>query len=225
MRMSVTKRTPASPFPTARKVRIPEALGRPRGPIAEPITETVGRLGEQVRALRISAQVSGGELARRSGISRSMLSRIERGLVRATVDTLERLADGLHVPLARMFSDQAQRTDFSFVAAGRGVVVDRVGAVAGYRYELLGHLLSGNLFVEPYQVRLLPEAQPYATFQHPGIKFIHWTAGRVRYRYGDKVVTLAKGDSLLFDATALHGVDAIEEAPVAYLSVIFTMRD
>jgi transcriptional regulator with XRE-family HTH domain len=221
----VKKHLVASPFPTARKIRLPEALSRPRSTVATPRSETARRLGEQVRALRIAAGVSGGELARRSGISRSMLSRIERGLVRATVDTLERIAEGLHVPLARMFSDQAQRADYSFVPAGRGIVVDRVGAVAGYRYELLGHVLSGNLFVEPYLVRLLPAATPYTSFQHPGIKFLHWIGGRVRYRYGDRVVTLTKGDSLLFDAMALHGVDSIEEAPVAYLCVVFTMRD
>jgi hypothetical protein len=96
--------------------------------------------------------------------------------------------------------------------------------VAGYRYELLGHQLSGNLFVEPYLVTLLPEAQPYVTFQHPGIKFLHLLTGRVAYRYGGKIVKMAPGDSLQFDATALHGIEAIEEEPVSYLSVVFTMR-
>ena len=57
-------------------------------------------------------------------------------------------------------------------------MVDRVGAVSDYRYELLGHLLSGNLFVEPYLVTLLPGAVPYVTFQHPGLKFLYSCAGR-----------------------------------------------
>lgn len=154
-----------------------------------------------------------------------MLSRIERGLVSPSVDTLERIAQGLGVPVSRFFGDQNTRTDFSHVPAGKGILVDRVGAVAGYRYELLGHQLSGNLFVEPYLVTLLPEAQPYVTFQHPGTKFLHLLTGRVAYRYGGKVVQLAPGDSLQFDATALHGIDSIEQRPVTYLSVIFTMRD
>jgi hypothetical protein len=154
-----------------------------------------------------------------------MLSRIERGLVSPSVESLDRIASGLGVPVSRFFSDQTTRTDFSHVPAGRGILVDRVGAVAGYRYELLGHQLSGNLFVEPYLVTLLPDAQPYVTFQHPGIKFIHMVGGRVSYRYGAKVVKLAPGDSLQFDATALHGIEAIEEEPVSYLSVVFTLRD
>ena len=182
-------------------------------------------LGSQVRALRMAAGASGGELAARCGISRSMLSRIERGLVSASVETLDRIASGLGVPISRFFGDQPSRTDFSHVRAGHGIQVDRVGAVADYRYELLGHLLSGNLFVEPYLVTLLPGAEPYVTFQHPGLKFLYLLSGEVRYRYGAKVVELGAGDSLLFEASALHGIEAIGTQPVTYLSVVFTLRD
>ncbi|RYE67275.1 MAG: cupin domain-containing protein, partial [Oxalobacteraceae bacterium] len=151
--------------------------------------------------------------------------RVERGLVSPSVETMNRIARGLGVPLSRFFSDQASRTDWSFVPAGRGILVERTGAAADYRYELLGHLLSGNLFVEPYLVTLLPQAQPYTSFQHPGLKFLHLVSGRARYRYGGKLVTLEKGDSLLFEASALHGVEEILEAPVSYLTVIFSLRD
>lgn len=154
-----------------------------------------------------------------------MLSRIEHGLVSPSVETLDRIARGLGVPVSRFFSDQASRTDFSYVAAGRGILVDRIGAVASYRYELLGHQLSGNLVIEPYLVTLLPEARPYAVFQHPGIKFLHLLTGLVTYRYGERSVTLAPGDSLQFDATALHGIEAIEIGPVSYLSIVFTLRE
>ena len=167
---------------------------------------------------------SAGQLALASDISASMLSRIERGLVSPSVETLERLAQGLHVPVSRFFGDQARRTDFCHVRARQGVVVDRIGAVSDYRYELLGHLLSGNLFVEPYLVTLLPGADPYVTFQHPGLKFLYLLSGEVNYRYGTKVVQLKAGDSLLFDAKALHGVESMEVEPVSYLSIVFTLR-
>lgn len=220
----------ASPFPTNRPFRIPASVLRlaqtsPASMAPSPRSDSATRIGNQLRALRIAAGASGGELASRSGVSRSMLSRIERGLVSPSVESLDRIASGLGVPVSRFFSDQTTRTDFSHVPAGRGILVDRVGAVAGYRYELLGHQLSGNLLVEPYLVTLLPDAQPYVTFQHPGIKFVHVVRGRVSYRYGAKVVKLAPGDSLQFDATALHGIEAIEEEPVSYLSVVFTLRD
>ena len=185
----------------------------------------MSRIGMQVKALRMAAGLSAGQLAAGSEISASMLSRIERGLVSPSVETLERLAQGLHVPLSRFFGDLARRTDFCHVRAGQGLVVDRIGAVEGYRYELLGHSLSGNLFVEPYMVTLSPEAGPYVTFQHPGLKVLHFLSGAVTYRYGAKSVEVGAGDTLLFDATALHGIDAIHSGPVSYLSVVFTLRD
>ena len=225
--VSVASNQVASPLPTVRPLRLPASVLGPRIPASVGPTrnDPVHRIGNQVRALRIAAGASGGELAATSGVSRSMLSRIERGLVSPSVETLDRIARGLGVPASRFFGDQTSRTDFSYVPAGKGILVERVGAVAGYRYELLGHQLSGNLFVEPYLVTLLPEAEPYVTFQHPGVKFLHLLTGRVTYRYGVKMVKLATGDSLQFDATALHGIDSIEEGPVSYLSVVFTMRE
>lgn len=217
----------ASPLPTARPLRLPASLTRLR-PQREPQlvrSRPASMLGGQVRALRMAAGATGGELAQRSGVSSSMLSRIERGLVSPSVETLDRIAGGLGVPISRFFSDQPSRTDFCHVRAGCGPVVDRIGAVADYRYELLGHVLSGNLFVEPYLVTLLPGAQPYVTFQHPGLKFLYFLCGEVRYRYGAKAVEVRAGDSLLFDATALHGIEAISTQPVTYLSVVFTLRD
>lgn len=154
-----------------------------------------------------------------------MLSRIEHGLASPSVETLDRIAAGLGVPVSRFFCDQSDRADFSYVPAGRGIEVQRIGAVADYRYELLGHPLSGNLFVEPYLVTLQPGAKPYVTFQHPGLKFLYMLSGRVKYRYGNRTLDLNSGDSLLFDATALHGIDTIMTEPVSYLSVVFTLRD
>lgn len=186
---------------------------------------SASRIGTQVRTLRLAAGTSAGKLAQSAGVSRSMLSRIEHGLATPSVETLDRIALGLGVPVSRFFADQPARTDFSYVPAGRGIEVQRLSAANDYRYELLGHLLSGNLFVEPYLVTLLPGAKPHTVFQHPGLKFLHLLSGRVTYRYGERSLALAAGDSLLFHASALHGIEAIEAEPVSYLSIVFTLRD
>ena len=216
----------ASPFPTARQLKLPASIARTLAPRPTSLSHKPAacEVGAQVRALRLATGASGGRVAAASGISASMLSRIERGLVSPSVDTLYRIARGMNVPISRFFGDQPGRTDFSHVLAGRGVQVDRIGAVANYRYELIGHILSGNLFVEPYLVTLLHGAKPYVTFQHPGLKFLYLLSGEVSYRYGTKVVQLNVGDSLLFDATALHGIEAVKVQPVSYLSVVFTLR-
>jgi len=63
------------------------------------------------------------------------------------------------------------------------------------------------------------------TFQHPGLKFLYFLSGEVSYRYGSKMVEVKAGDSLLFEASALHGIETIHSGPVSYISVVFTLRD
>lgn len=219
-------RAAPSPLPSARKPRLPASLARAplrAGPPAK--SEALHRLGEEVRNLRIAHGLSGGELARRCGLSRSMLSRIERGLVSPSIDTLHQLAQALEVPPSRFFCHQNARPELSFVPAGRGIVVNRLGATAGFRYELLGHSLSGNLLAEPYVVRLKPGARPFVEFLHPGRQFIHILSGRICYRHGGQALEIGQGDSLLFDTSAPHGVERILEEPVSYLMVSVTTRN
>lgn len=173
----------------------------------------------------MATDVSGGALAQASGISASLLSRIERGLVSPSVDTLDRLAESLRVPVSRLFAEREIRADFCHVPAGCGLVVDSSGAALDYRHELLGHLLSGHILVEPHLVTLLPSAEPFVTSLHPGVKFLYFLSGEVTYRYGSKAVSVRAGDSLLFDANVQHGIEAFQHQPVSYLSVVLAQRD
>jgi transcriptional regulator with XRE-family HTH domain len=70
--------------------------------------DTVGhdldrRIAARVRDLRASRGLTLEALAERSGVSRSMISLIERGESSPTAVLLERLATGLNVPLASLF--------------------------------------------------------------------------------------------------------------------------
>ena len=61
------------------------------------------RIAERVRELRAFRGLTLEALAERSGVSRSMISLIERSASSPTAVLLERLATGLNVPLASLF--------------------------------------------------------------------------------------------------------------------------
>src|SRR5262249_11658694 len=61
------------------------------------------RIAERVRTLRADQRLALDALARRSGVSRSMISLIERGESSPTAVVLEKLAGGLGVMLASLF--------------------------------------------------------------------------------------------------------------------------
>lgn len=66
----------------------------------EPLNDRIAR---RVRDLRADLGLSLDALAAQCGVSRSMISLIERGESSPTAVVLERLAAGLHVPLASLF--------------------------------------------------------------------------------------------------------------------------
>ncbi len=181
-------------------------------------------IGTQVRNLRRKLDLTGTELAEQAGLSAGMLSKIENGAVSASIDSLEALARALNVPLTTFFASYEEKRDCSHVVAGHGVMIERRGTKAGHQYQLLGHSISGDIVVEPYLITLTKEAKPYTLFQHAGVEFIYMLTGKVLYRHADKTYPLAPGDSLYFDAAALHGPEELTERPVSYLSIIIYPR-
>jgi len=67
------------------------------------------RLARRVQGLRAALGLSLDELAARSGVSRSMISLIERSQSSPTAVVLERLAVGLNVSLASLFEPDEPR--------------------------------------------------------------------------------------------------------------------
>jgi transcriptional regulator with XRE-family HTH domain len=66
-------------------------------------------LAERLRTLRSERGLTLGGLSERTGVSRSMLSLIERGESSPTALFLDRLAAGLGVTLASLFTDKERR--------------------------------------------------------------------------------------------------------------------
>src|SRR5438046_10406075 len=69
------------------------------------------RIAQRVRELRAAQGLSLDALAGRSGVSRSMISFIERGESSPTAVVLEKLAAGLDVTLASLFDAPSQTPD------------------------------------------------------------------------------------------------------------------
>jgi transcriptional regulator with XRE-family HTH domain len=207
----------------ARQAR--RVITRVESRLRKPSSRTLSQLlGRQIESLRLVAELTASAVAQKAGLSSSMFSRIERGIASPSVDSIDRIARALGVPVSKLFLDQSRRSDCSYVPAGKGLKVSRIGSTSGHEYELLGHLLSGNLFVEPYRVSLLGGAEPCTTFQHTGVEFLYVISGAMHYRFGERRFALKAGDSLLFDATALHGPEKFSDASISYLSVVFNMR-
>lgn len=179
-------------------------------------------IGRQVRDLRKRQRMTGADLAKQTGLSVGMLSKIENGVISPSLTTISLLAHALRVPLVQLFSGYEEERGCMHVKAGQGVEIERAGTRAGHQYHLLGHIGSNNsgVVVEPYMITLDSESDRFPTFQHEGIELLYMLDGVMRYRHGDKQFLMEAGDSLLFDSDAPHGPEILEQLPIRYLSII-----
>jgi DNA-binding XRE family transcriptional regulator len=63
------------------------------------------RLGQRIRTLRLAAGLTQAELARRTGIHRPNIARVEAGRHTPSLETLARLASAIGVPTTRVLDD------------------------------------------------------------------------------------------------------------------------
>ena len=193
----------------------------PRDAVSGPSPRNLeSEVGAEIRRLRQHQDMRVGELASAAGISQGMLSKIENGQTQPSLTTLSALADALAVPLSALFVGLDRARDVSYVPAGAGIQIDRRGTRAGHLYRLLGHGVRGPLALEPYLITLDEGSEPFTGFRHDGTEFLHILEGELVYRHGDQRFHLKPGDSLLFDAGALHGPEELLVFPVRFLSVI-----
>lgn len=181
-------------------------------------------LGARVRMLRRQEDLSVADLAGAAGLSTGMLSKIENGQISPSLTSINALAKALNVPISSLFALAEERQDCSYLPAGEGVKIERRGTKAGHVYHLLGHMLSGDLVLEPYLITLSEEAVPYTNFSHGGTELIYMLEGEVTYRHGDRLYDLKPGDTLLFDSMAQHGPEVMGAGPIRYLSIIAYAR-
>jgi transcriptional regulator with XRE-family HTH domain len=62
-------------------------------------------IGERLRALREEKQYSQGVIEKRTGLLRCYISRVENGYTVPSVETLEKFARALEVPMYQLFYD------------------------------------------------------------------------------------------------------------------------
>lgn len=62
-------------------------------------------IGERIRVIRESKKLSQGEIQKRTGLLRCYISRVEHGHTVPTVETIEKIARAVDVPLYRFFCE------------------------------------------------------------------------------------------------------------------------
>jgi transcriptional regulator with XRE-family HTH domain len=176
-------------------------------------------IAAEVRRLRRSQNLSVGEMAKRVGLSKAMVSKIENAQTSCSLSTLSRLAEGLDVPITSLFRGADSPRDAVFTAGGTGAKIIGRGTRVGHDYELLGALRGQHKRMEPVLVTLTDASETFPLFQHPGTELLYMLEGVMVYGHGEAEYTLRPGDALLLDGEGLHGPHDLIRLPIRFLAI------
>src|SRR5258707_13600189 len=109
-------------------------------------------LGARLRLERLRRRLSLQELEARTGVSRSMLSEVERGSKVPTVLVLDRIATGLDTSLPRLFGDERAAPVVVLRSGDHDTAHDPSGwerrilspVLPGVEFELIGRPIPGG---------------------------------------------------------------------------------
>ena len=152
------------------------------------------------------------QLAQLTGLTKSYLSKIERGHSTPSIAVALKVARALDVDVGRLFSAEA---------AQEKITVDRADKGDGTRYRVLAPSLLGKS-MSPFIVRPTGEAADDPHPEHAGQEFVFVHAGRVELDYGDQTIALGPGDSAYFDASISHKIRAVGAKPAEVVVVAQT---
>ncbi len=176
-------------------------------------------LSRRVKALREERGWSIAELARRTGVSVSMLWKVENAQTTLTYGKLAKLAAGLEAPIGELFAHPEPS-----VRAGGRRIVERRGSgpvvdVSSNQYRFLATEIAHKDY-SPCVVEVAATGDGADAETHAGQEFAYVLEGRVRFVCeGYAPVILELGDSVYFDAVQAHRYLTIDGAPARILCV------
>ncbi len=177
-----------------------------------------GRLGVRVRDLRKDRGLTLEELAEASGVSRAMISKLERGEKNPTLVIAARLAEGLGVSLSRLAGVEERREVVVVPRERRPVLRD---PDTGFVRQSLSPTFAGR-GVE-FLRNVVPEGSTSGDFppHRKGVEeHLVVERGELEATLGGERYLLREGDALFFEADVPHRFDNVGRGECSYYLVI-----
>jgi transcriptional regulator with XRE-family HTH domain len=196
---------------------------------AAPTTGTLdaSKVGGRLRAERERRGISLRELARRVGVSPSLVSQIELDRVNPSVSTLYALVTELGMTMSDVFGDSRPGERVTPQPSGTDALAQRpetrriINLASGVRWERLTPHSDRDvefLYVTyPVGAESCPDD---ALMTHGGKEYGYVTSGTLGVRVGFDEYELGPGGSIAFDSSSPHRLWAIGDDPVHAVWVV-----
>ncbi|EMQ98679.1 helix-turn-helix domain-containing protein [Paeniglutamicibacter gangotriensis] len=170
-------------------------------------------ISRNIQRIRMERELSLGELARRAGVSKQTLSKIEQGQGNPTIGTLEEVARALSIRIGGLLTEwgspvlMRRKADGSWSTKPQGPTreLDQIYGSGYVRTQLLA-------------VEVPLESAKGATLSTGSLHQVYVIEGPADIRYGTEIVRLFEGDFLRFPADVEHAFGALEAKALLHIT-------
>lgn len=201
----------------AKTKAVPQAKSKPSG---DGVDEISSQLSERIRELRGKRNWSLEALATASGVSRSMLSQIERNEANPTLAVTLKIAQAFGLQLSELVESSQKRSAIEVVRASDKQFYYRSDDQCQIRTLSPLHLEKD---VEFYEVRLKPHGELKSAPHFAGTReFLTVEKGNIEIVSGEDVTELSAGDSATYRADVSHRIrNQLKTEAILFLVVIY----
>jgi transcriptional regulator with XRE-family HTH domain len=165
------------------------------------------RVGETLRKIRLSNNMTQTFVAHENGLSSGMISLIESNNISASIRTLSKLINFYGLKMSCLFEDKSENQKYEVIKKNERRIVEKIqaqnGKGTGYLCESLA-FANNDKRVEPFIFTLSDDLVVEKAFTHDGESFIYVLQGNLEIFVEDHMVELKEGDSMYLDASLEH---------------------
>lgn len=163
------------------------------------------RVGQTLQSLRQLQNLSLEELSRKSGVSKSMLSQVERNLANPTIALVWRLANALGVSMTDLLGSRGKAPPLLSLVPSHAIP-SLQSSDGKCELRILGPLESAGQF-EWYELTLQPtgvlDSQPHELGSREHLTVL---SGAVEIQAGTESVRAKKGETARYSADVPHSI-------------------
>lgn len=179
----------------------------------------VVELGARIKRMRLAAGLTLEALCAQSGVSRAMLSKVERGEKSPTLTVMVRIAKGLDVSLSMLMGAEPQAAASATVRAAQRLIF-RDPDTGFERHVLSPSNIDSDVELLMHRIPPGQSSGVLPAYDVPAEKFIVVQEGHLTVLIGERRYDLTSGDSFHFKVREPYRFDNHGNSPCVYYLII-----
>ncbi len=173
-------------------------------------------IGENLKKTRLRKRLTLKDLSKRTGLTPSFLSQLERDKVSSSIATLRKIASTLNVKIGYLFEEEAEKLAL--------IKKDKRKEFRCEDSKIKGEILASGFLdikIEPLLLTIDPGGETGKELSnHYGQEFGIVLEGKIKFILGKKEFIMDNGDSICFDSAEPHKFVNIDKKKAIVLWVI-----